>query len=131
MSKMDEYRSKCNCPPCPTYLECAKEKDELAFCMSKRSSCIKEMKCAFALVASPWDLDLQFMYYCIRGNESEQEHKRRVRPPSRRGDVHGTYRWLVGVPGLQIELVSTGLHKPTTWRRSRDRGGTMTIRCST
>lgn len=73
MSKMEKYRSMCSCPPCPTYQQCAKERDELAFCISQKSSCITEMKvCLCPGCPVHKELNLQFMYYCIRGDEAEQ-----------------------------------------------------------
>jgi len=76
MSNMDEYRSKCNCPTCPTYAQCAKDRGELAFCVSKKSSCITEMKvCLCPNCPVHEELGLKFMYYCIRGNEGDQQNK--------------------------------------------------------
>ncbi|MDW5562684.1 MAG: DUF2769 domain-containing protein [Methanomassiliicoccus sp.] len=76
MSKTEEYRSRCNCPPCPTHAQCAKEAGELAFCVSKKSSCIKEMRVCFCPDCPVHkELGLKFMYYCIRGNEEDQKRK--------------------------------------------------------
>lgn len=76
MSKMDEYRSKCLCPTCPTYAQCARDRDELAFCVSKKSSCITDMKvCLCPNCPVHEELDLKYMYYCIRGNEGDQQTK--------------------------------------------------------
>ncbi len=70
---MDDYRSRCSCPPCPTYAECARQKGELVFCLTKKSGCISEMKVCFCPGCSVHEeLDLEFMYYCLRGNEGEQ-----------------------------------------------------------
>ena len=72
---MEDFRSRCQCPPCPTYAQCAKEKGELAFCLSKKSSCIEEMKVCFCPGCPVHkQLDLRYMYYCIRGNEGDQRH---------------------------------------------------------
>jgi len=35
-------RSRCSCPGCPTYNECMREKEELAFCVAGKS-----MTCTF------------------------------------------------------------------------------------
>jgi hypothetical protein len=74
-AKMEEYRSRCHCPPCPTHAQCAKERGELAFCISKKSSCIKEMKVCFCPGCPVHEeLGLKYIYYCIRGNEGDQLH---------------------------------------------------------
>ncbi len=73
---MEGFRSLCNCPPCPTYADCAKQKGELAFCLSGKSSCIKEMRvCYCPSCPVHEELDLEFMYYCIRGDEGVQRGK--------------------------------------------------------
>lgn len=67
------YRSKCNCPPCPTYNECTKKHDELAFCLGNRSSCELTQKVCFCPGCPVHkQLDLAYMYYCMRGNEGQQ-----------------------------------------------------------
>lgn len=68
-----ENQGKCNCPPCPTYAQCAQEKSELVFCLRARSSCIKEPAVCFCPDCPVHkDLGLTHMYYCLRGNEMEQ-----------------------------------------------------------
>ncbi len=76
MSQMDEYRSKCHCPPCPTYAQCAREKGELTFCITKKSSCISEQKVCFCPDCPVHEeLGLKYMFYCLRGNEGDQKHR--------------------------------------------------------
>jgi hypothetical protein len=75
-NKMENYRSRCNCPTCPTYADCARQKCELTFCITKKSSCITEMKvCYCPNCPVHEELNLAFMYYCIRGNEGDQRNK--------------------------------------------------------
>ena len=72
-----ENQDRCNCPPCPTYAECAKEKGELVFCMRDKSSCIKEMKqCYCPDCPVHQQYNLRFMFYCVRGNESDRRGAR-------------------------------------------------------
>ena len=68
-------RALCICADCPSYNECMREKDELLFC-----TLVKSISCAFEkkgciCPACPVKVELHLMkaYYCIRGNEEEQE----------------------------------------------------------
>lgn len=68
-----EDQGRCNCPPCPTYAQCAKEKGELIFCLRGKSSCIRDQAVCFCSDCPVHkDLGLRHMYYCLRGNEAEQ-----------------------------------------------------------
>jgi Protein of unknown function (DUF2769) len=76
--KLDQTdRSECNCPPCPTHLQCAKDRGELLFCFEGKSGCIKERKVCYCPDCPVHDkYDLKFMYYCLRGTEADQRGNR-------------------------------------------------------
>lgn len=68
-----ENQERCNCPPCPTYAQCAEEKGELVFCLREKSSCIKDTVVCFCPDCPVHkDLGMVNMYYCLRGDEIEQ-----------------------------------------------------------
>ena len=71
---MEEYRSKCRCPTCPTHVQCAMEKGELVYCLSQKSSCITEKKgchCPGCPVHKELGFRFWHTYYCLKGNEGE------------------------------------------------------------
>jgi hypothetical protein len=83
MSKMTEEEHKkaikenkkhCICPDCPTYNECAKEKDELLYCkLGKSQACIiKESGCICPACPITEMMGLTNDYFCIKGTENQQ-----------------------------------------------------------
>lgn len=72
-----EDRKLCNCPPCPTHLQCAVERNELLYCFEGKSGCLKEQKVCFCPdcpVHSKYELG--HMYYCLRATEAEQKARK-------------------------------------------------------
>ncbi|MDT8357500.1 MAG: DUF2769 domain-containing protein [Methanomicrobiaceae archaeon] len=71
---IEQKKSMCICPTCPTYTECAKERDESLFCaMGKSFVCIREereCRCPECPVAA--DIGLQNKFYCREGEERAQ-----------------------------------------------------------
>jgi hypothetical protein len=68
MSKMDEYRSKCNCPPCPP---CPMRQGEgRAGVLHQQEELLYHGTEGMLLPDCPvhQELGLKYMYYCIRGN---------------------------------------------------------------
>ncbi len=71
--EINQVKSLCTCPACPSYKDCGKE---LGFCMTKKSKCIKqEQGCLCPACPVSEKLGLRNVYYCIRGNEKEQNKK--------------------------------------------------------
>ncbi|HDR73021.1 MAG TPA: DUF2769 domain-containing protein [Methanoculleus sp.] len=77
---VENLRSMCICPTCPTYNECAKKKDELLFCATGKSfMCIhfeKECLCPGCPVTR--ELGLNNMYFCTRGSEKAQRYEHTI-----------------------------------------------------
>jgi Protein of unknown function (DUF2769) len=70
-----ELRNQCICPDCPTYTDCAKQRGESFFCAlnAGRSDCITEENwCICETCPVTERIGLTKIYYCIKGNESEQ-----------------------------------------------------------
>jgi len=64
-------RSKCPCPKCPTYTECAKEREEKLFSFYGRSpDCVtRELKCICGKCPVHSELGFRGHHYCTRGGE--------------------------------------------------------------
>jgi hypothetical protein len=71
---MNEIKGKCTCPSCPSYNDCAKSKNEQAYCaVGKSPSCItieKECICPDCPVTEMMGLD--HIYFCTKGTEKQQ-----------------------------------------------------------
>ena len=69
-----ENKKHCICPDCPTYNECAQEKNELLYCILDKSQvCItKESGCICPACLITEILDLTNDYFCIKGTEKLQ-----------------------------------------------------------
>ena len=79
--KMDEAKkAECTCPKCPTYTSCAKNAQELLFCMKGKSfMCISEDKgciCPSCPVTSEYGLKNKF--FCLKGAEKAQRYEHTV-----------------------------------------------------
>lgn len=60
-----EAEGKCLCPGCPSFVEC---KEKVAFCLGKKSKCIKEKKgCICGGCPIHAELKLENFYYCFSG----------------------------------------------------------------
>ena len=70
--ELKEAKEKCNCPICPSYVEC----EELVFCLGEKSKCIKlEKGCICGACPVHSELKLKHGYYCNRNSEKKQEKK--------------------------------------------------------
>lgn len=65
-------RKKCPCPTCPTYTECAEERDERLFCIyGKSPDCVnREIRCICPSCSVHAEFGFKKVYYCTRGGES-------------------------------------------------------------
>lgn len=77
MKTVKERKKICICNGCPTYNECAKERNELLFCnLGKSSKCItRESGCICPACPLTEDMGLKNEYFCTRGSEDEQRAK--------------------------------------------------------
>lgn len=70
----EHLRRECTCPECPTYTDCARDAQELIYCVvGKSPACITEdlgCICPGCPVAS--ELGLVHLTFCIEGSEAEQ-----------------------------------------------------------
>jgi hypothetical protein len=65
-------RALCTCAKCPSYTTCMKEKGELLFCSSGKSTCTVEKKaCICPSCPVTGMMGLTHAYYCIKGTEKE------------------------------------------------------------
>ena len=75
-SVIEQMQKDCICPICPTYNECAKENNELLFCvLGKSEECIeKEMGCMCPTCpfAQEYGIGVKYNFYCTRNTELEQ-----------------------------------------------------------
>jgi hypothetical protein len=70
---MMKNRSMCTCVQCPTYTSCMKEKDELLFCATGKSTCQVEIKgCICPTCPVTKEMGLLNAIYCVKGSEKEQ-----------------------------------------------------------
>ena len=72
--ELKEAKEKCNCPACPSYVNCK----EHAFCFEQigKSRCIKEEKGCLCPACPVQDKQkFKHVFYCIRGSEKQQEKK--------------------------------------------------------
>jgi hypothetical protein len=70
---LEKRGKQCVCQNCPTYKECNVEMDEVAFCTTGKSDCIrKEVQCLCTTCPLAKELGLENMFYCTRGSEKQQ-----------------------------------------------------------
>lgn len=74
MKSIKANKALCMCPNCPTYNECAKEDNELLYCLLGESgTCIiKESGCICPACPVTEKMGFTDEYFCIRGTESKQ-----------------------------------------------------------
>jgi len=77
-AEIDNLKSDCICGDCPSYTDCAREKEELLYCALTRSEeCIsEEVDCICPSCPVVNALGLSSVYYCTRGNEVDQRKVR-------------------------------------------------------
>lgn len=77
----EEMRSRCVCPACPTYTDCAANNDERLFCdMGYSNLCITyEVDCLCANGCPVHsELAMRHDFYCMRGAEKAQRYEEEV-----------------------------------------------------
>jgi len=74
MKTIEANKALCVCPTCPTYNECAKEKDELFYCaLGVSATCIiKESGCLCPACPITEKMGLTKDYFCTKGTEQQQ-----------------------------------------------------------
>jgi hypothetical protein len=77
---MNEKRSACSCPSCHSYNRCAREHNELLYCITGKSMlCISEdVGCVCRNCPVMRDLGLMHQYFCMRGGEAAQRYEGEV-----------------------------------------------------
>ena len=74
--KMEAMKAKCDCPSCPTYVQCATVKDERLFCFMGKSACIRvNRKCVCHACRIAHENNLKHQYYCIGGSTKQLQAK--------------------------------------------------------
>ncbi len=70
----EKLRLDCICPECPTYTDCARDAQELLYCVVGRSArCITEdLGCICPGCPVTAELGLVHLTFCIEGSEPEQ-----------------------------------------------------------
>lgn len=74
--KIKNLEVDCVCPTCPTYNNCAKDKEENVFCITGKSKDCITMElgclCPTCPLAQKYGIGIVYNFYCHRGNEIEQ-----------------------------------------------------------
>ena len=66
-------RADCICTDCPSYNKCARDQQELLYCIEGKSKCItEELGCICPDCPIAAALDLVNIYYCTIASEKEQ-----------------------------------------------------------
>jgi hypothetical protein len=78
---MNEKRSACRCPACPSYNRCALEHHELLYCITGKSMlCISEDSgCTCRNCPVMTELGLMHHDFCMKGGEAAQRYEHEVR----------------------------------------------------
>jgi hypothetical protein len=73
-------REICLCPECPSYNRCAREHDELLYCITGKSMlCISEdAGCTCKKCPVTRDLGLMYHDFCLKGGEAAQRYEHEV-----------------------------------------------------
>jgi flagellar biosynthesis component FlhA len=74
MKVVEAKKNLCICGGCPSYTQCAGEKEELLYCtLGKSPACITEEKgCICPQCPITDQMGLKHEYYCTKGSEKEQ-----------------------------------------------------------
>ncbi len=74
--QLDKLAMDCVCPLCPSYNDCAKEKEEWLFCVTGSSDgCIDREKgcsCPECPFAKKYQIGVKHNFYCTLDSEMEQ-----------------------------------------------------------
>ncbi|NMO08394.1 DUF2769 domain-containing protein [Methanobacterium subterraneum] len=77
LKTLEELEGDCVCPICPSYNDCAKEKDENVFCITGKSEGCINMElgclCPTCPLAQKYQIGMMNNFYCHRGSETEQK----------------------------------------------------------
>lgn len=77
LKKFKELEVDCVCPVCPSYNDCAKEKNENMFCITGKSDGCISMElgclCPTCVLAQKYQIGVMYNFYCHRGSESKQK----------------------------------------------------------
>lgn len=79
--KVQMFANKCQCPPCPSYTDCAKSDSEGIFCLMGNSfRCINEIKgCNCPTCPVENELSMKDDMYCMKGSEFENRYFNNLR----------------------------------------------------
>lgn len=74
---IEQAKTRCTCPGCPTYTRCAKNGKELLFCSTGKSFlCISgEKKCICPACPIAGEYGLKYTLFCTRGSEKAQRYE--------------------------------------------------------
>jgi len=76
---LDTMKKDCMCPICPSYNECAKEAEELLFCVvGKSKNCITKERgcmCPTCPFAHEYGIGVKYNLYCTRDCEIRHRSK--------------------------------------------------------
>jgi hypothetical protein len=77
---VENLRSRCQCPGCPSYNDCAKNAGESLFCSTGKSfMCISnEAGCVCPTCPVAADMGLKYNYFCTRGAEKALRYEHTV-----------------------------------------------------
>ena len=77
---VNEKRSVCCCPKCPSYDRCAQEQNELLYCITGKSMlCISEDNgCVCRNCPVMAGLGLRYQNFCLNGGEAAQRYEHEV-----------------------------------------------------
>ena len=72
-----DFKSKCPCPTCPTYNNCASKAGEKLFCVTGKSfMCISEDKgCSCPQCPIGKEVGLKHQKFCLKGSEMAQRYE--------------------------------------------------------
>jgi hypothetical protein len=74
---VNNLKTRCPCPTCPSYNKCAKEAGETLFCSTGKSfMCISEEKgCNCPTCPITKEMGLKNKFFCTRGSEKAQRYE--------------------------------------------------------
>jgi hypothetical protein len=75
--EMEKYKDVCICPKCPTHNKCAKNANEILFCLVGKSfMCISEDKgCNCPTCPAKAEFGLKHKSFCMKGAEKAQRYE--------------------------------------------------------
>lgn len=75
-----EKRQSCLCPACPSYNRCAREQNEMLYCITGKSMlCIsRDAGCTCRNCPVTRELGLMYQNFCMSGGEAAQRYEHEV-----------------------------------------------------